>query len=98
MNWIDDEVVFARLNTLLTVAKEATNRVIEAALRAKKNVADAFNNIQADPDGLPPYSPEGGQEAHQESVKRSEIKTPIRTVHSHRPQGMAASYPREGYT
>ena len=30
MIWIDDEVVFTRLNTLLTVAKEATDRVIEA--------------------------------------------------------------------
>ena len=53
MIWIDDEVVFARLNTLLSVAKEAADRVIEAALRADKNAADTFNNVQADPDGLP---------------------------------------------
>ena len=50
MIWKDDEVVFARLNTLLSVAKEAADRVIEAALRAYKNVADTFNFIQADPD------------------------------------------------
>ena len=42
MIWIDDEVVFARLNTLLSVAKEAADRVIEAALRAEKNAADTL--------------------------------------------------------
>ena len=50
MVWIDDKVVFARLNTLLSVAKEAADRVIEAALRAYKNAADTFNFVQADPD------------------------------------------------
>ena len=50
MIWKDDEVVFARLNTLLSVAKEAADRVIEAALRAYKNAADTFNFVQADPD------------------------------------------------
>ena len=30
MIWIDDELVFTRLNTLMMVAKEATDRVIEA--------------------------------------------------------------------
>ena len=39
MVWIDDEVVFARLNTLLAVAKEATDRVIEAAVRAEARVS-----------------------------------------------------------
>ena len=34
---IDDEVVFTRLNTLMSVAKEATNKVIEATLRAEEN-------------------------------------------------------------
>ena len=70
MIWIDDEVVFARLNTLLSVAKEAADRVIEAALRADKNAADTFNNVQADLDGLPPYNAKGQQETGQESVKR----------------------------
>ena len=32
---VDDEVVFTRLNTLMSVAKEATNKVIEATLRAE---------------------------------------------------------------
>ena len=47
MIWIDDEVVFARLNTLLTVTKEATDRKIEAALRAEKKAANKFENVQA---------------------------------------------------
>ena len=70
MIWKDDEVVFARLNTLLSVAKEAADRVIEAALRADKNAADTFNNVQADLDGLPPYNAKGQQETGLESVKR----------------------------
>ena len=74
MIWIDDEVVFARLNTLLTVAKEATNRVIEAALRAEKNAADAFSRVQADPDGLALYNADRQPEAHQESVKGLDIQ------------------------
>ena len=43
MIWIDDEVVFARLNALLTVTKEATDRVIEAALRAEKKATNEMN-------------------------------------------------------
>ena len=69
MIWIDSEVVFARLNTLLTVAKEATDRVIETALRA-----DTFSGVQADPESLPPYNAEGQPETHQESVKQSDIQ------------------------
>jgi hypothetical protein len=55
MVWIDDEVVFARLNILLTVAKEATDRVIETAVRAKTNAANMLSGAQAKPDDLPPY-------------------------------------------
>ena len=69
MIWIDDKVVFARLNILLTVAKDAADRVIEAALRAEKNAADTFNNVQADPNGLLPNDAGGRHETHQESVK-----------------------------
>ena len=43
MVWIDDEVVFARLNILLTVAKEATDTVIETAVRAKANAANMLS-------------------------------------------------------
>ena len=46
MVWIDDEVVFARLNTLMTVAKDATDRVIEAKLRAKANAANRLKKIK----------------------------------------------------
>lgn len=53
MIWIYDEVVFARLNTLLTVTKEATDRVIEAALRAEKNAADTSKNVQANLKAFP---------------------------------------------
>ena len=74
MIWIDDEVVFARLNTLLTVTKEATNRVIEAALRAEKKVADKFENVQANANGLSPNDVGEQQETIQESVKRSDTK------------------------
>ena len=45
MVWIDDEVVFARLNTLMTVAKDATDRVIEATLRAKVNAANRLKKM-----------------------------------------------------
>ena len=73
MVWIDDEVVFARLNTLLTVAREATDRVIEAAERAKTNAANRLSAVQAEPDDLPPYIGEGQTETHQESIKRSDM-------------------------
>ena len=53
---------------VLSVAKEAADRVIEAALRA--DAADTFNNVQADLDGLPPYNAKGQQETGLESVKR----------------------------
>ena len=46
MVWIDDEVLFARLNTLMTVAKDATDRVIEATLRAKANAANRLKKIK----------------------------------------------------
>ena len=68
------------LNTLLTVTKEAADRVLEATLRADKNAADTFNNVQADPDSLPPYNAEGQRDVEgqsktrQESVKRSDTK------------------------
>ena len=39
MTWIDDELVFVRLNTLMTVAKEAADRVIDATSRAEANAA-----------------------------------------------------------
>ena len=73
MVWIDDEVVFARLNTLLTVAREATDRVIEAAIRAKTNAAYRLSGLQAESDDLPPYIGEGQPETHQESVKRLDM-------------------------
>jgi hypothetical protein len=54
MIWIDDEVVFVRLNALLTVTKEATDRVIEAALRAEKKAANEPGNIRANANGPSP--------------------------------------------
>ena len=95
MVWINDEVVFARLNTLLTVAKEVADRVIEATLRAEENAADVFNNVQADTNSLPLYSAEGGHEIGQESVKRLDTK---QAYQNNCRQGIAASYPRERYT
>ena len=68
MIWIDDEVVFARLNTLLTVTKEATDRVIEAALRAKKKAANKFENAQTNVNGLFPKDVRGQQETIPKSV------------------------------
>ena len=47
MIWVDDEVVFAKLNALLTVTKEATDRVIEATLRAEREANDEPGNAQA---------------------------------------------------
>ena len=72
MIWIDDEVVFARLNTLLTVTKEATNRVIEAALRAEKKAADKFENVQANVNGLSLNNVREQQETVPKPVKRSD--------------------------
>jgi hypothetical protein len=54
MIWIDDEVVFTRLNALLTVTKEATDRVIEATLRAERKAANESGNIQANASNFPP--------------------------------------------
>ena len=34
---VDDELVFTKLNTLMTVAKDATDKVIEATSRAEGN-------------------------------------------------------------
>ena len=44
---IDDEVVFAKLNAMLSVAKDAADKVIQAALRAYKKAAARLNNLQA---------------------------------------------------
>ena len=44
MIWIDDELVFTRLNTLMMVAKEAADRVIEATSRAEANAAKRLQN------------------------------------------------------
>ena len=37
MVWVDNELVFTRLNMLMVVAKDATDRVIEATSRAEMN-------------------------------------------------------------
>jgi hypothetical protein len=37
MVWVDDELVFTELNTLMTVARDAADKVIEATSRAEKN-------------------------------------------------------------
>ena len=79
MIWIDDKVVFARLNTLLTVTKEATDGVIEAALRAEKNAADTFKNVLADRNGLTPNDVGRQHETNQESVKRVDTKQTYQT-------------------
>lgn len=47
MIWVDDEVVFTKLNALLTVTKEATDRVIEATLRAERETNNEPGNAQA---------------------------------------------------
>ena len=43
---IDDEVVFDKLNAMMSVAKVAANNVIQAALRADKRASDRLNNPQ----------------------------------------------------
>ena len=50
--WVDDEVVFTKLNALLTVTKEATDRVIEATLRAERKAADESGNVQVNANRL----------------------------------------------
>ena len=47
MIWVDDEAVFTKLNALLTVTKEATDRVIEATLRAEREANNEPGNAQA---------------------------------------------------
>ena len=37
MVWVDNELIFARLNTLMAVAKDATDRVRDATSRAEAN-------------------------------------------------------------
>ena len=41
---IDDEVVFNKLNVMMSVTKAAADRVIQAALRANKKASDRLNN------------------------------------------------------
>ena len=42
---IDDEVVFAKLNAMLSVTKEAADKVIQAALRADKKAAARLDSL-----------------------------------------------------
>ena len=37
MVWVDDELVFTKLNTLMEVARDATDKVIKATSRAEGN-------------------------------------------------------------
>ena len=90
MIWIDDEVVFARLNALLTVTKEATDRVIEAALRAEKKAADESENVRANANGLSPSDVGEQQKTIPKSVKRPDITQ----THHDRPQPLPT---RDGY-
>ena len=46
MVWVDKELVFSRLNTLMTVAKDATDRVIEMTSRAKGSAANKLKSIK----------------------------------------------------
>ena len=46
MVWVDNELVFSRLNTLMTVAKDATDRVIEMTSRAKGSAANKLKSIK----------------------------------------------------
>ena len=73
MVWIDDEVVFARLNTLMTVAKDATDRVIEATLRAKANAANRLKNIKNEPNVNHPHHAKGKSVTHNESVQQRDM-------------------------
>ena len=43
---IDDEVVFDKLNAMMSVAKAAADKVIQAALRADKRASDRLNKPQ----------------------------------------------------
>jgi hypothetical protein len=43
---IDDEVVFNKLNAMMSAAKAAADNVIQAALRANKRASDRLNNPQ----------------------------------------------------
>ena len=44
---INDEVVFAKLNAMMSIAKAAADKVIQAVLRADKKAAARLNNPQA---------------------------------------------------
>merc|ERR1739836_180149 len=50
---LDDEVVFTKLNALLTVTKEATDRVIEATLKAEREASNEPGNAQANAGKFP---------------------------------------------
>ena len=92
---MDDEVVFAKLNAMLSVSKDAADKVIQAALRAYKKAAARLNNLQAgsgfayttDEEDFSPArqstTPENDrpwqQQIRQESVKRSDKERPYQT-------------------
>ena len=46
MVWVHNELVFTRLNTLMAVAKDATDRVIEATSRAEMNANKKLRGIK----------------------------------------------------
>ena len=70
MVWIDNELVFSRLNTLMLVAKDATDRVIEATTRAEANAPNRLKNIQNEPNVTRPQHTKRRPVTHTESVQR----------------------------
>ena len=51
MVWVDNELVFTRLNTLMAVAKDATDRVIEATSRAEMNANKKLRSMKYESKG-----------------------------------------------
>ena len=84
MVWIDDEVVFLRLNTLLTVAKEGTDRVIETVVRAETNATNTLRGVHAEQANL-----------HAESVKRSNMHRTYQNRPKPLPTGNGGLIPKQ---
>ena len=51
MVWVDNEMVFMRLNTLMVVAKDATDRIIVATARAEMNANKKLRSMKYESKG-----------------------------------------------
>ena len=78
MVWVDNELIFARLNKLIAVAKDATDRVREATSRAKANTINRLKSIMSESDVTHPENPKEKSIAQTDIVQQPEVRPTYR--------------------